>query len=361
MDHLAGGMRYRVGRTPLPTKTSVWGALIKGSLNQMKQALSDGAEVDELTELGTPLMHAVACGRKDLMKVLLDAGANVNAMATRGSQLDFFQDLGIDRDNFLALMEPGAMADDRQNCRTTPLSIAASKGIKRVANILLDYGADPNLPAGYAGSPLQAGALCGWIETVELLVLGGAYIDINPPDGIRMSPLYAAISQNHDSIAESLLSRGAHFDMTAIQSRNAIRMAITKENYSVLEMLLMYGPNIQDWRFTDDINDLAQLQSEFRAKRREGNKALYEFMNDYILRLEDAQLAMDNEHLIQPAKNSHEKMRLNYSDDREPDKNDSHYQKPDLDSFEEDMLFPMDEDTATLHWSSNPQVELEKV
>lgn len=58
-----------------------------------------------------------------------------------------------------------------------PLDLAASKGVLKIVELLIDRGADIDLKEGYAGSALQA-AGGGHKLIVDLLVKRGASIDM---------------------------------------------------------------------------------------------------------------------------------------------------------------------------------------
>lgn len=99
----------------------------------------------------------------------------------------------------------------------TPLTAAAGKGHLEVIRILLDHGANKNLPAGgptYPGlTPLATAACMGKLEVCQLLLEAGAmpntlsnlHIPGNPG---KWTPLDWALQAEHHQVVELLKQHG---------------------------------------------------------------------------------------------------------------------------------------------------------
>ncbi len=164
-----------------------------------------------------PLHYAVATGRRDLVDLLLDAGAAIDApgfggadriggsgfrpaalalwhnpywgqrndlamarhLLDRGAEYSITMAAALgDERRVKALLEGGReSANQPEACGKRPLSSAAERGHGRIVRLLLEAGADPNLPEG-----------------------------TNCPRGFA---LWAAARHNHREIAERLLAAGA--------------------------------------------------------------------------------------------------------------------------------------------------------
>ncbi|XP_041671649.1 ankyrin repeat and SOCS box protein 3 [Cheilinus undulatus] len=123
----------------------------------------------------TPLFVAAQYGQQECLKILVNAGANVNAQAA---------DLA------------------------TPLLIASQEGKEACLEILLDHGADPNKVCSqeWPQFPIHAAAEFGHIGVLERLI---AVTDRACDRGEGMvSPLYVAINKNQSRSIEILLRAG---------------------------------------------------------------------------------------------------------------------------------------------------------
>ena len=92
----------------------------------------------------SPLILAARKGHKDVVKLLLDRGAEPNMADQYGGTPLHFAALEGHKDVVQLLLDGGAepnMADEHE---FTPLHLAAFKGHKDVVQLLLDKGAQPN-------------------------------------------------------------------------------------------------------------------------------------------------------------------------------------------------------------------------
>ncbi|KAJ3816763.1 hypothetical protein F5880DRAFT_1512366, partial [Lentinula raphanica] len=97
-------------------------------------------------EIGTPLHGAALQGNDDIVKFLIDYGADINA---KGGHYG------------------------------TAIEAAALYNHERVIEHLLTHGADMNAQAGYYGTAIQAAAQNGHTDVVELLIEHGADVNIS--------------------------------------------------------------------------------------------------------------------------------------------------------------------------------------
>jgi len=180
---LTGGRRQTF--TPLPVVqppvvqpdpeeeqvTALTDAVKRGDADQVELLLSQGADANERTKKGFPLMFAAEQGRLDLISLLLERGAEVNAV-------------------------------DNEDGGITALMFAAGEGHLQAAALLLDRGAEVN-PRYTSFTPLMAAAIMGHLDVVTLLLKRGA--DANRLDGEQgMTAGMHARTRRHTEIAEML-------------------------------------------------------------------------------------------------------------------------------------------------------------
>ncbi|KAJ4355542.1 uncharacterized protein N0V89_003559 [Didymosphaeria variabile] len=231
----------------------------------VKQLLRDGADLTRLTDEGyTPLDFAIeyyAGAQKDLdnwyansielFKVLLEAGANVNAISIRMSRAPFYQlfyynpslevvqlflDHGADlhkqasdsrssilhvfcsvcdnADVLRELLRRGAKLDAVDQAKETPLHSLMQRfeGVPvELVEILIEAGANVSDEDDLSQQPLRE--LCvfnGSSEAAELLIKAGA--DVLDEDLSRQTALHIAAENGHVDIVRLLIEKRAKID-----------------------------------------------------------------------------------------------------------------------------------------------------
>jgi hypothetical protein len=155
-----------------------------GDLKEAQQLIVNGADVNQTNDVGFPVL-SIAAGRGDekMTKLLLDAGANVNA---RSATLD---DTALARaaqngngPTIRVLLAAGARVDDKDGSGWTPLFNAALKGDLEIVEALLSAGADVNARSSNGWTALKEAQMRGYENVAQRLKAAGA---IDFPDGSR--------------------------------------------------------------------------------------------------------------------------------------------------------------------------------
>ena len=181
----------KMGETPLMA------AARSGNVRTVERLLAGGAEIDaaEHEREQTALMWAVAQQHPDVVRVLIQKGADLEArskvyyqlentagntntsgnfrMARGGSTPLLFAARNGDVETAKVLVEAGAKVNDPAASGASALVVAAHSAHSPLAIYLLDQGADPNAAdAGYTA--LHAAVLRSQIELVDALLDHGA-------------------------------------------------------------------------------------------------------------------------------------------------------------------------------------------
>ena len=126
---------------------ALWDAVIKGDLNEARQLLAGGANVDErggeAPHLCTSLQVAVPMGDTEMVQLLLEHGADESAVVASGrtplAQASYFGNEAV----ALVFLEKGvAGVSAKDTVGMTPLHWAALKGQSEVVRVLIELRAN---------------------------------------------------------------------------------------------------------------------------------------------------------------------------------------------------------------------------
>jgi ankyrin len=188
-----------------------------GKVEAAKVLIAHGASLDagDSWRGQTPLMWAAAQGHPDMMRALIEAGADVNARSTIIAWER--QRTSEPRDKWLP---PGGL---------TPMLFAAREGCVDCVKVLAASGADLNIVDPDQYSPLVLALINGHFDVAGALIDAGANLDMQ--DKVGRTALWAAVdahtmpSSNRPSPRETddtlssmdiitkLLDRGAKVDV----------------------------------------------------------------------------------------------------------------------------------------------------
>jgi ankyrin repeat protein len=124
-------------------------AVLNGNVAGIKQALGHGVNVDTTFQCNycvaeTALRYAVAVGRADIVKLLLELGANVDAKNFYGKTALMYA-VAVGRTDLIKiLLEKGANVNARDDYGNTVMLLASSYGRSDIVKLLLERSADIN-------------------------------------------------------------------------------------------------------------------------------------------------------------------------------------------------------------------------
>ncbi|XP_049525067.1 ankyrin repeat and SAM domain-containing protein 6 isoform X2 [Dermacentor silvarum] len=149
------------------------------------------------------------------------------------------------------LVEQGADVNLTNSCGWTPLMHAAQHGQVSVVTLLLNYGASVNATSLLGAGALALAAAGGHHSTVCLLLEAGTDIVTSAShSGSRLAPLAAAAINGHVSVIGVLLQRGTSVNQALLATGTTpLMLAASSGHLRVAQMLKDHGadPNQQDF------------------------------------------------------------------------------------------------------------------
>ncbi|KAJ6263870.1 Ankyrin-1 [Drechslerella dactyloides] len=187
-------------------------AAYDGTIDIIRMLLDHGANANSPD--GWALQTAAAQGHLEVVELLLERGAHVNAC--------------ISEDKFL---------------QGTALQGACEAGQLNIVTLLLKHGADPNLGAGPLTCPIIAACRKGEGEILDLLVDAGATLNrFGGPD--MSSPLINASSTLFVESVQKLLDAGADINLPDADGDTALIVAAGVDDARLTAFLLEKGADI---------------------------------------------------------------------------------------------------------------------
>ena len=187
-----------------PRANALFAAIRAGDGKTTASLLDDRSLLSRTDKHGaTPLMHAARYADADMVRLLIERGADVNTANTEGVT-PLMWGAG-DADKVRLLLAKGAKVDVRTELGRTPLLMAATyAGNVEAVKLLLASGAKPNDSDQFRETPLTSAAKRGDGQIAEILIAAGCDVQA----GGRAPLVWAAEEGNVETIA-CLLRHGA--------------------------------------------------------------------------------------------------------------------------------------------------------
>lgn len=175
------------------------------------------------------LMSAVMAGRTEVVRALIQAGADVNAKVEMFFTFD-------------------------------ALETAVDKGYTEIVKLLLDAGADPNWNNQNPGlCPIRKACQKGNVEIVRLLIDAGAAVKFDT--GFRL--LVDAAESSNAEIVQLLLDAGCNVNTRNYQSDTPLTIACRRARVSMVKTLIAAKANVNKV----GMHDMAPLVTVFLAPK----------------------------------------------------------------------------------------------
>lgn len=161
----------------------------------------------------------------------------------------------------------------------TPLTVALTKTNNiDMIELLLRYGAKPNMPNSYGLTPLVKSSACGYSEIVEMLLDHGA----NPNSFSNgYSALIEASYHGYCDIIEILLNYGADINITNNRYETSLIAAVGNEHIDVIKLLIKKGINpLITNNYNQSALDYAKIKENYNV---DGATEMVELLEHYTM------------------------------------------------------------------------------
>ena len=259
--------------------TPLFLAITKKHYDMVKLLLDSGADVNHEIQKkdSTPLLYAIGQKQKDIVELLLDRGADVNhEIMNRLTPIIFA--IGEEQNDIAVvelLLKKGANINYETTDGNTPLLSAIRAKQKDIVELFLDRGADVNHEIKKGWTPLLYAIEQKQKDIAELFLDRGA--DVNHENMRGRTPLFYSIEQKQKDIAELFLDRGADVNHETITGWTPLLYAIEQKQKDIVELLLQKGADVNaktiygntplKSAITKGLHDIQVLLRSYKNKR----------------------------------------------------------------------------------------------
>lgn len=221
-------------------------AVKKGDNLQIKQLLQKGVNPNTTDDCGIPVIAYVArLVRPDLMKLLIQSGADVNAIDKFYSQTPLLWVIdSLDENNeekiyesVKLLVNTGADANRKSQSNESALILAVLKQTERLVELLISAGANVNFKDAEEKTAYSYAAQTGNRKLKQMLIEAGADTTIGIKDykeKYQENAFFQSAADGRTDVVEAMLANGTNANMVNVGGMTALMRAVEDSTVDVL-------------------------------------------------------------------------------------------------------------------------------
>ena len=235
-----------VNRSNISGDTALHHAVLPKHSAVSKLLIDAGADIDAKAGKGrTPLHWACEVGELDIVEMLVEAGADVCV---------------VDDDGYTCLIVAASFGHaetvrylvglrevDVNHSNTegfTPLHLAVSQKYSAVSKLLIDAGADIEAQTSRRSTPLHWACEGGELDIVEMLVEAGADVSVVDDDGYTC--LILAVDVGHTETVRTLLCMTeVDVNQSNAEGNTPLHFAVSQKDFAVSKVLIDAGADVE--------------------------------------------------------------------------------------------------------------------